>query len=91
MDMPFGKYRGRPVDELPDDYVEWLLEQEWLKPSLRVAILERNEKHPLDRVLAKWQSTMALKFHPDRGGSHEAMLAVNEGAELFRRLIDEML
>jgi hypothetical protein len=29
--MPFGKYRGEPLDALVDDvaYVEWLLQQRW--------------------------------------------------------------
>lgn len=25
MDMPFGRYRGRSVTELDDDYLDWLL------------------------------------------------------------------
>jgi hypothetical protein len=31
--MPFGKYRGQPVDSLLHDpgYVAWLLNQEWLQ------------------------------------------------------------
>ena len=29
---------------------------------------------------------MTLKFHLDRGGSHEGMIAVNCGAELLRTL-----
>ncbi len=25
MTMPFGRYRGRPIEDLPVDYIEWLL------------------------------------------------------------------
>ena len=31
MKMPFGKYHGCLLDELPDNYVKWL----WLKVDLR--------------------------------------------------------
>ena len=26
MRVPFGKYRGHPLDDLPNDYLEWLAE-----------------------------------------------------------------
>ena len=29
--MPFGKYRGQDVGEVPSGYFEWLLEQEWFE------------------------------------------------------------
>lgn len=35
--MPFGKYRGWAIVELPDDYVEWLLRQDDLDEHLRRA------------------------------------------------------
>jgi exodeoxyribonuclease X len=36
--MPFGKHKDTPINELPYDYVQWLLRQEWLDPYLRIAI-----------------------------------------------------
>jgi len=34
--MPFGKHRGEPIEDLPTDYIEWLLENcETLRPSLQ--------------------------------------------------------
>lgn len=27
--MPFGKYRGQRLGDIPDDYFEWLYDQTW--------------------------------------------------------------
>lgn len=27
--MPFGKHKDKPMDEVPDSYLEWFLEQDW--------------------------------------------------------------
>jgi hypothetical protein len=40
----------------------------------------------LPAVVKRWYSTMALEFHPDRGGSSEAMAAINRGRELLEEL-----
>jgi len=42
--MPFGKHRGKPIKELPKDYVEWLRKQE---------MLEKKENHGLKVALEK--------------------------------------
>lgn len=31
----FGKYKGIKLKELPKEYVEWLLEQPWIRNNLR--------------------------------------------------------
>lgn len=36
--MPFGKWKGYAIDELPDEYFEWLWGQPWLFPALRHAL-----------------------------------------------------
>lgn len=38
MRMPFGKYRGRSIDVLPDDYLSWLLERHDLRDPLLSAV-----------------------------------------------------
>jgi hypothetical protein len=38
--MPFGKYRGEPIEDLPSDYIEWALAN---LDSLRTAIKEEME------------------------------------------------
>jgi hypothetical protein len=35
--MPFGRFRGHSLDELPDDYMEWLGTLE-LREPLRFAV-----------------------------------------------------
>lgn len=54
MKVPFGKYRGRRVKDLPDHYVRWLFSQDWLEEPLRGSIEaewdyrfhERDNRHP---------------------------------------------
>jgi hypothetical protein len=44
--MPFGRYRGCELHELPEDYLHWLLGLEDLRASLRAAVereIERRE------------------------------------------------
>ncbi len=36
--MPFGKYKGWPLDDIPLDYLEWADDSLELKPYLRRAI-----------------------------------------------------
>jgi len=35
MKMTFGKYKGQELDDLPDHYIQWLLEEATLPPKLR--------------------------------------------------------
>jgi hypothetical protein len=38
--MPFGKYRGCQVEDLPREYLEWLADQDWLREPLASAVAE---------------------------------------------------
>lgn len=38
--MPFGKYIGKRINELPQDYLAWLLTLKNLSPELRNAVFE---------------------------------------------------
>jgi hypothetical protein len=95
--MPFGKHRGLPLEEVPDSYLMWILDNVTLdnRPSLREAIrlrlgLPRTDSRTganLDGLVKSWYRRLSMDFHPDRGGSHEAMIAINEAHERLRKLL----
>ena len=93
--MPFGKYRWEPIAEIPTSYLEWVIGTCDIERRLRKAIKEELAKRigrvpereksgngqlvNLKDVVRQWYREMSLRFHPDRDGSHAAMVAVNEG------------
>jgi hypothetical protein len=96
--MPWGKYKGKWLREIPGSNLFWLLEScEGLSATLRSDIeqeLSNRLPRPMPRaaitrvdkqdfVLA-WCKRAALACHPDRGGSTSAMKLVNELREAFR-------
>jgi hypothetical protein len=43
--MNFGRHKGKPLSELPEDYIAWLLNQPWLNRYLRDSLrLQQAEK-----------------------------------------------
>ncbi len=37
-EMPFGKYKGWPLVEIPTDYLAWLYEESWVRMALRLKV-----------------------------------------------------
>jgi hypothetical protein len=94
--MPFGKYRGWELRDIPNSYLLWVLDTcDNIGPTLREAIRERVGLPPTrtgpdprwQEVVQKWYWQLALDFHPDRGGSVEGMKAINEANERLRRML----
>jgi len=105
--MPFGKHKGRPLSDVPTDYLCWLLDECDLRPGFRRAVDaelrgrlyggagrgDPGHAPPddwLSEVLRRWYRELSLKYHPDRGGSHEAMVAVNDAHERLQRMVREL-
>jgi uncharacterized protein (DUF3820 family) len=87
MEMPFGKHKGTKLEDIPKHYLLWVLDHCVFKsPTLKGEIekilgLEVAPTHgprPSVEDLKPVYRRMASKYHPDRGGSTEAMVAVNE-------------
>jgi len=105
VNMPFGKHRGQPLEEVPTSYLQWLLDNCDLRPQLQEAVEEElgqrwsqpppepvyaiAELSPWEEVVRTWHREMALRFHPDRGGSAEVMKALNHAADRLKELFRE--
>jgi Putative quorum-sensing-regulated virulence factor len=107
--MPFGRYRGVPLEEVPRAYLRWLLDEVDLREPLLTRVereyRRRRQRHrrgaaptlplalpPALRATAAEIVTtgfraLALKRHPDHGGSHEGMLALQRAREAMERLL----
>lgn len=100
--IPFGKYRDLPLKEVPTPYLLWCVRaSRRVSARLRLRIdqeLQARGFPPLPRpappadwpeVMRRWYRELARRYHPDHGGSDEAMKVVNAAHELLRRLLDE--
>lgn len=105
MNMPFGKYKGWRLCDIPHGYLLWVIDNLTdLSPTLESAICDVLGIHdatdyasaapngpPISdaaKLVRSWHHTMTRKYHPDRGGTHEQMLVVNEGAELLKQILN---
>jgi uncharacterized protein (DUF3820 family) len=44
--MPFGKYKGEPLADIPVSYLDWIIGQDWIKPDLKEQIEEHLQTRP---------------------------------------------
>ena len=95
--MPFGKYRGQPISEIPADYLQWLEPQKFVFPQLREVIKkELAERPPVpvrraqcpDPALARelievGVRTLSIRFRPDQ----EKLTMLDQCANWLRQKI----
>ena len=95
--MLFGKYRGTPVIELPFNYLQWLTSIELLKP-LRTEVRKEYDRRlcdqqqyegpidlrVIDEIISAGVRSLAKTHHPDAGGDHHKMVAINNAADWLR-------
>ena len=92
--MPFGKYKGRSVDDIPENYLFWLWEEVDLRGPLHDAVAQRisnirkTGRGPVSPdAISSVYRRLAVKWHPDKGGSTSAMQAINEFYEELKKVM----
>lgn len=101
--IPFGKHIGKPVCEIPLDYLNWLANNCELREPLASAVQQElawsrpgqaSSTPPIgipSETVDAWYRALAIEFHPDhRGGSTLGMTAVNRSYELLMEMTQNM-
>jgi len=98
--MPFGKYAGIPLHELPSEYFEWLCGLNTLRSPLREAVLAEKERRERAKTLDPQIAmdivntgfrTLAKQCHPDLGGQHVAMQKLNAAHDWLKNQVGVMI
>ena len=91
--MPFGKYKGVCISEIPTNYLAYGLESfelpEELKESMKEEVCDRlkisSQSYDSSKIKEVYKR-LSKKYHPDLGGSNEAMQAINEFNALLKHV-----
>jgi uncharacterized protein (DUF3820 family) len=95
--MPWGKFKGQRIIDLPPNYLTYSLIEFDLPIELRQLMIKVLLQHidPYNQInsfeniesekVKNVYKKLCLKYHPDKGGNTEAMQAIND----FRRMLNE--
>lgn len=86
MELKFGKYKGKTMAQVADEdpeYLEWLLEQEWLKDGQRTAI--RDVLPGADVIEGNGMLAMRLRREDINWLMHWLKDAESENAQRIRK------
>lgn len=90
MRMPFGKYKNYFIKDIDPNYLIWLLDNSEninidLKNYITRYINSITVKLEDIKIIKNIYYKMAKKYHPDNGGTNEAMKAIND---FYKELIN---
>lgn len=92
--LRFGKYKGYDLSEVPDDYLRWLIStQEKRLDEYRHELDRRNAMRDAklswaERIVQAGYRSLAMQYHPDRGGSNELMREVISAHETLKTMLN---
>lgn len=93
MIFAYGKHKGRNVQDVPREYIDWLIEQKERELRVFKAELARREHAEeatlpmMERLALSGYRKLAKECHPDHGGTHEQMLELNASYEKVKTLL----
>lgn len=98
MRMSFGCHKDQSISDLPDDYLRWLcrIAREPLLCEVHSEIQRRRKTaltvldHALARqIIDNGFRQLAVKLHPDHGGTTTGMQLLNASADFLRKKLLE--
>jgi hypothetical protein len=95
MILRFGKYKDWDLQDVPDDYLSWLVETqrktvaEYEAEQTRRQTLQEARLGWAERIVQVGFRTLAQQCHPDHGGDNESMRQVIAAQTRLKELLRE--
>jgi hypothetical protein len=97
MELNFGKFKGYEIEDVPTSYLAFLLDADFVNDEIKAECVEvinyRYSEFELSRksidksIIDNVFKRLVMKHHPDKGGNHQAMVALNEFREILIKSI----
>lgn len=96
MIISFGKYKGSDLQDLPEEYLSWLIENKkqdlavYEAEVLRRERVEAGQMSMVEQIAKTGFRELSKKLHPDTGGSVTEFQALQAGMEQMKMLLKEL-
>lgn len=93
--LGFGKYAHLDLEEVPEDYLIWLIENSKQKVRFYEQELARRDMAKeatmdmVEKIVRAGYRELSKKLHPDSGGTNAAMQELNATYEKLKRGINK--
>ena len=93
--LGFGKYADLELSLVPEEYLNWLIQntRDRLKvyetELLRREMVKDASMSWVERIVKTGFNELAKRHHPDRGGNGSDMVALNAAHEKLKQAINE--
>ena len=94
--LGFGKYAGMDLRDVPQEYLEWLIQMrkkdlaEYQGELERRELVESASITMVERVVQEGFRSLAKKFHPDAGGSDAEFVELKAAHEQLKMVLGEI-
>lgn len=94
--IPFGKHRGERLEDVPEEYIAWLIERQrstiemYEKELDRRRLVEESSMSVVEQIVSAGYKTLAKKLHPDHGGSPDQFRALAAAKEQLGIILEEV-
>ena len=90
MTLPFGKYKGKALRDVPDEYLAWLAGCDWLLDPLKSAVEQESQRRAgqetvqdVAAAIVRAGTAALLRQYQDAGSSPEALARLREAQALL--------
>lgn len=90
--LTFGKHAGKDLQDVPEDYLDWLIEERRKEiEAYQYELSRRNDvegrQEWMKKIIQAGYKALAKTAHPDRRGSSGDFLALSAAREELERRI----